>query len=134
MPRYRSTAGFTLIETVVALVIFVACYLLLYQGTSLGWRSIQVVHMEAAALQVAQNRLALAGIDPPLQEGRQTGRTDDGFDWSVDVRRSPQAQSGDASPARLGGYWVTVQVDWREGPLRAARSLRLTTLKLAAAR
>jgi prepilin-type N-terminal cleavage/methylation domain-containing protein len=133
MRTCKSTAGFTLIETVVALIIFVACYLLMQQGISLGWRSIQVAHAESAALQVAQNRLAMAGIDPPLQEGLQTGRTEDGFEWSVDVRRLTQSQM-DSVQTRLAAYWVTVHVNWREGPLRTARTLRISTLKLATAR
>lgn len=133
MPSRSSTAGFTLIETIVALIIFVACYLLLQQGTALGWRSIQVAHAEAAALQVAQNRLAAAGIDPPLQEGLQTGRTDDGIEWSVDVRRYGSSQS-DVSSSPVAAYRITVEAHWREGPMRKAHVLRFSTVKLAGTR
>jgi prepilin-type N-terminal cleavage/methylation domain-containing protein len=122
-------AGFTLIETLVALVIFVASYLLIHQSVSLGWRGVQVAQTEAAALRLAQARLAAAGVDTRLQEGKHTGETPDGYSWSTEVqRRDPPATDGKAS--RLAGYWVTVEVSWREGPLRTARSVQLTTLKL----
>lgn len=120
--------GFTLIETLVALIIFVACYLMIHQTVALGWRGVQVAHAETAALRLAQSRLAAAGVEQPLQDGQQAGRTE-GFDWSVQVR--PYARPEIAAPAqRPIGYWVTVDVNWREGPLRRARSLQLSTLKL----
>jgi general secretion pathway protein I len=128
MDRDDASHGFTLIETLVALIIFVACYLMIHQTVALGWRGVQVAHAETAALRLAQSRLAAAGVEQPLQDGRQTGRTE-GFDWSVQVR--PYAQPEIAAPAqRPTGYWVTVDVNWREGPLRRARSLQLSTLKL----
>ena len=46
-----SDHGFTLMETMVALVIFVACYLLIHQGLSLGWRGVRLAQSETAALQ-----------------------------------------------------------------------------------
>ena len=64
MPKSPREAGFTLIETLVTLVIFVACYLLVEQRVSLGWRG---VHAETTALQIAEARLALTGLDMRLQ-------------------------------------------------------------------
>jgi len=133
MERDDGSDGFTLIETLVALIIFVACYVMIHQTVSLGWRGVQVAHAETAALRLAQSRLAAAGVEEPLQDGQQTGRTAEGFDWSVQVR--PYAQPDIAASApRPTGYWVTVDVSWREGPLRKARSLQLSTLKLRSSR
>ena len=131
MQESSTSAGFTLIETLVALVIFVACYLLIHQSVSLGWRGVQVAQTEAAALRLAQARLASAGVDARLEEGQQTGQTPDGYNWSVQVQRYDHP-GADGKVSRLGAYWVTIQVNWREGPLRTARSLQLTTLRLGA--
>jgi general secretion pathway protein I len=131
MPREPASAGFTLIETLVALVIFVAGYLLVYQSVSVGWRGTQVAHTESAALRLAQARLAAAGVESPLEDGQQSGESPDGYAWTVRVARYNQPDL-DEPPARLAGYWVSVDVRWREGALRRARSLRLETLKLAA--
>ena len=130
MPKEHHSAGFTLIETLVALVIFVAGYLLVYQTVSVGWRGTQVAHTESAALRIAQSRLAAAGVEQRLQEGEQSGQTADGYAWTTQVTRYRRPNSDDA-PGRLEAYWVRVDVTWREDPLRKARSLRLETLKLA---
>lgn len=129
MERDTGSSGFTLIETVVALIIFVACYLLIQQSVSLGWRGVQVAHAETAAMRLAQSRLAAAGVETPLQDGTQTGQTAEGFDWSMQTKPYGQPELG-SPPTRPTGYWVIVEVTWREGPLRRARSLQLSTLKL----
>jgi general secretion pathway protein I len=119
--------GFTLMETLVALVIFVACYLLIHQGLSLGWRGVKLAQSETIALQVAQGRLAAAGLDEPLAEGNQSGETD-GYAWTVEVRSDDRREARANSP--LSAFWVTVAVSWRERSNRHAGSLQLTTLKL----
>jgi general secretion pathway protein I len=123
-------AGFTLIETLVALVIFVAGYLLVYQSVSVGWRGAQVAHTESAALRLAQTRLAAAGVESRLEEGQQSGQSPDGYTWTMQVAGYHRPDRND-TPTRLAAYWVTIEVKWQEGALRRTRSLRLETLKLA---
>lgn len=130
MPGEHRSSGFTLIETLVALVIFVAGYLLVYQTVSVGWRGTQVAHTESAAVRLAQARLAAAGVETKLQEGQESGQSSDGYAWTVQVARYRRSDDED-TPARLVAYWVTVDVTWREGALHRARSLRLETLKIA---
>jgi prepilin-type N-terminal cleavage/methylation domain-containing protein len=129
MPASGGTSGFTLIETLVALVIFVAGYLLIHHSVSLGWRGAQVAWAESAALRLAQSRLAAAGVEARLREGEQSGETDDGFGWTLRTERYLRSESA----AKIAGYWVTVTVRWDGGVLRPARSLRLRTLKIGAA-
>lgn len=130
MQGSTASAGFTLIETLVALVIFVACYLLIHQSVSMGWRGVQIAQTEAAALRLAQRRLASAGAEGRLEEGLHTGQTSDGYSWSVQVRRHDEPGS-ESKQSRLRGYWVTAEVSWREGRFNRARSLQLTTLRLS---
>jgi general secretion pathway protein I len=132
----NSTAGFTLIEVLVALLIFVAGYLVVYQSVSLAWRGAQAAWGESAAVRLAQSRLAAAGVETRLQEGEQSGETADGLSWTVRVEtyRRPGAE-GPAERAgraeKMAGYWVTVTVKWGGGVLHPARSLSLKTMKLA---
>jgi len=131
MRRGYGEAGFTVIETLVALVIFVACYLLIHQSVSLGWRGVQVARTEAAALRLAQARLSAAGVDTELEEAQQSGHTAQGYSWTTRIRHYlPPSSDGDRP--RLAAYWVTVEVNWQQGALRRARSIRLATLKLSA--
>jgi general secretion pathway protein I len=116
-------------ETLVALVIFVACYLLIHEALSLGWRGVRLAQSETAALHVAQSRLAAAGLDEPLTEGLRAGETD-GYAWTMDVLRREDRALGPTSP--LSGFWVTVAVRWRDNAARRTRSVELTTLKLVA--
>jgi prepilin-type N-terminal cleavage/methylation domain-containing protein len=127
----KGDAGFTLIETLVALVIFVAGYLLVHQAVSLGWRGAQAAWSESAALRLAQSQLAAAGVETRLEEGERSGETADGFGWTVRTERR-RPGGFDDGPERVAGYWVTVTVRWDGGVLRRARSLQLKTLKLGA--
>jgi prepilin-type N-terminal cleavage/methylation domain-containing protein len=127
------SSGFTLIETLVALVVFVAGYLIVHHGVSVGWRGAQAAWAESAAVRLAHARLAATGIEMQLEEGEVAGETDDGLRWSVRTERY-RRPGGDGGPERIAGYWVTVAVRWDGGVLRPARSLQLTTLKLGAVR
>jgi len=131
MRESDGTAGFTLIETLVALVIFVAGYLLIHQSVSLGWRGAQIAWAESAALRLAQSRLAAAGVEARLEEGERFGETPDGYSWTLRSERYHRPGNGDGKK-KITGYWITVTVRWDGGVLRPARSLQLKTLKLGA--
>jgi prepilin-type N-terminal cleavage/methylation domain-containing protein len=125
--------GFTLIETLVALVIFVAGYILIYESVSLSWHGAMVAHSDKEALRVARTRLTLAGVETALEDGQRTGAADDGYRWTTTIRRY-SSPAPDVHQTSLAGYWVIVDVRWNEGVLRRSRSLQLTTVKLVTAR
>jgi prepilin-type N-terminal cleavage/methylation domain-containing protein len=133
MPAGGGSSGFTLVETLVALVVFVAGYLAVHQAVTAGWRGAQAAWAEGAATRLAQSRLAAAGVEARLEEGERSGETADGLGWTLRTERYRRPGS-DGAPERIAGYWVTVTVRWDGGALRPARSLRLTTLKLGAVR
>jgi len=134
MRACEGTSGFTLIETLVALTIFVAGYVVVHQSVTLAWRGAQTAWAESAAVRLAQSRLAAAGVEARLQEGEERGETPDGFTWvrRVERYRPPGIdEPGGGTAGRMAGYWVTVTVRWRGGLLQSVRSLELKTLKLA---
>jgi prepilin-type N-terminal cleavage/methylation domain-containing protein len=130
--RADRDGGFTLMETIVALVIFVACYVLIQQVLALGWRGVSASQGELQAVDIAQSQLAVVGVISPLREGQQSG-SENGYDWVVDVRRqhAESEREGRAARTRPTGYWVAVEVAWRDEVTRRPRSLQLKTLKLA---
>jgi general secretion pathway protein I len=124
--------GFTLVETLIALVIFAAALLATYQSFSAGWRGFLAAAEAAAAVSLAESRLAAAGVEMPLVEGHAEDRTDEGLEWIVDIRRygRPHEERSQSAQSALEGYWVTVEVSWREGRFQTPRKVSLTTLKL----
>lgn len=116
-------AGFTLMETLVALFILVAAITVLYRGASGGLRAAAAAEGQEIALQLAKARLAAAGVETPLQPGLTEG-VENGIGWTVDIR----PHSLTTSP--LSACWVTVTVGWRDRRTGQSRRLRLTTLKL----
>ena len=103
-------AGFTLIETLVALVVFALVAAAAQQCLSGGWRGVKLVRMESAALEVAKAELAAAGFDSALVEGTESGETADGFAWTRNVSRYQSRQRDDEETRGAAGFWVTVSV------------------------
>lgn len=127
--RARGEAGFTLIETLVALAIFALAAGAFYQGLGLGFRGLRALRLDTAALTLAKAQLASAGVETPLAEGTSSGTSADGFQWTTDIRRYVRDGVLDFKD-ETGAYWVTVRVDWREAPARRVQSLELKTVKL----
>ena len=121
--------GFTLIETIVALVIFAGVFFALSGGMAGGWRGVRLARMDAAAAGLARAKLAAIGIESPLEDAQLTSGVTDGFDWRVDVQRYP-GSGADTGRAELAAYWVSIEVSWRENVLRPERVAQLKGLKL----
>ena len=126
----RSEAGFTLMETIVALVIFTSVFMALERGAMLGWRSIRLADGDRNALALARSKLASAGIDMPLTEDLDEAGVENLLQWHV-VARKYEAPEGTALPSRLTPYRVNVAVTWRDRPIGPLRSVELQTIKLA---
>ena len=123
--REDSEAGFTLVETLIALIVMIVVTTILYRGFSGGLRAASTAEGTEAALLVGQSRLAALGVETPLAAGEQEG-SEGGIQWHVAVRRYRTSDNETAGPK---AFWVTVTVTWRE-KRGGRRSLHLTTLKL----
>ena len=118
-----SNNGFTLLEILVALVIFALAFGVLAQIMQTGLRQSAVARSLAAATLVARSELARVGVEVPLQAA--DGETEDGMRWHTDVEliEAPNEHQS------LGTYQVQVTVTWGPSP---ADQLTLTTLRVAA--
>ena len=126
-------AGFTLIETLVALAIFAGMIAVVYDGMAANWRAIRRTEMDAVAMNLANTQFALAGLDTALANGQSfSGRHGD-IAWTVDVQ--PYTPPSDASSEyALGAYWLIFDAKWSDGWRRPMRGLRVRTLKLGTAK
>jgi general secretion pathway protein I len=116
-------SGFTLLEVLVALVIFALAFGVLAQIIQTGLRQSTVAESTAAATSLARSQLARIGVELPLEVGETEGETEDGMRWQTGIQLAepPDEDLGIAS------YEVQVTVSWGPG---AAEQVTLTTLRL----
>jgi general secretion pathway protein I len=118
-----SNNGFTLLEVLVALVIFALAFGVLAQIMQTGLRQSAVARSLAAASLLARSELARVGVEVPLQGGRVEGKTEDGMRWHTSI----ELVEGPSEHQSLAAYQVQVTVAWGSSP---AEQLTLTTLRI----
>ena len=120
--------GFTLIEAIVALVIFASAFVVAQYALGRGMQSIRIANGEAEALEIARSVLQSAGTSEAVEDALHETGVSGGMSWELAASKYKPEPPPEA-PAKIDGYWVTVEVNWREGGLRP-RKISLTTLKL----
>ena len=122
-PPDRS-AGFMLVEVVIALAITALVFGLAFQAFSGAFDRLRKDQNSMKALLLAESTLDRVGHDIALDAGASSGNTRDGFAWQV--QSAPYTLEADGP---LMGYLVRVTVSWKERS--NARQVQLTTLRLA---
>jgi general secretion pathway protein I len=117
-----SSNGFTLLEILVALVIFALAFGVLAQIMQTGLRQSAGAQSRAGATLLARSELARVGVELPLQVGRAEGETADGMLWQTEI----EVVEGPDEDQSLALYQVQVTVAWGASP---AERLTLTTLR-----
>jgi general secretion pathway protein I len=124
----RETAGFTLIEILVAFVIAVLALSVVYRASSVGLDTGGTADRYSHALLIAESALQAAGVETSLAPGTSTQRRDNSYDEAVTVRPRPDLLPRSLTLAGAYPYEVSVDVSWREGG--RARSVALSTIRL----
>ena len=125
MPRRHERAsnhGFTLLEILVALVIFALAFGVLAQIIQTGLRQSTGARSITAATLLAQSELARVGAEVPLRAGPAEGETESGMRWHTEIEQIEQPNEQQS----LATYQVQVTVTWGPNP---AEQLTLTTLR-----
>jgi general secretion pathway protein I len=134
MRTARGHRGFTLMEILVAFVVLAAAVGVLYRTFSTSLRNVDAVAGYSEAIAVAEAKLTAIGLEQPLQEGEDSGATEDKrFSWQIAIRPytppdSPQDVPGGFATAQQ--LWrATVTVTWNEHGDRK-RTIELSTLRM----
>lgn len=109
--RVSSTAGFSLLEMIVAISILALALGALYQAAGGATRNVRFDEKYAYGVELARSLLANNG-SVPVSGVNATGATDDGFGWYVTTRSAAAGVSSDAGP-RL--HEIEVGVTWSDG-------------------
>ena len=120
--RGRAAPGFTLLEVLVALLVFGLLFGVLAQIMRTGLRQSASAETTVMASLLARSQLARVGVELPLAPGEVEGEAD-GMHWRTAIRLA-EPLSGESD---IGAYTVDVTVAWGAGE---AQQLTLTTLKL----
>ena len=130
----RASAGFSLLEILVAFVILALTLSVMMRIFSGGLRNAALADEYSRAVLLAESRLAELGVRPA--EGEAEGEFDGKFRWRSTIR--PWATDADAAgmgaqplPVRL--MEIEVRVAWGEEGASGAREIGLSTLQLASA-
>ncbi|MEQ1697435.1 MAG: hypothetical protein ABL901_16505 [Hyphomicrobiaceae bacterium] len=128
---HASTSGFTLMETIVAFVVFTAVFIALERSTALGWHGIRLARMDQSALALARTKLATFGLNNTIPEETSLEGEENGLTWQLTAVHYKPPEASPMPPRRIP-YWVTVTVSWRDRPMAPSRTIELTTIKSGA--
>lgn len=117
--------GFTLVETLVALVIAVGTIVLFYQSFSTSVRTTHAVDENLRLLTLARSRLDEVGSSIALAPGTQQGREADGMTWSINVR---PIDTGEGRAPR--SFWVSITTRSARDLTGKTHEIELQTVKL----
>jgi type II secretory pathway pseudopilin PulG len=130
MTMKRRDDGFALLEALIATAIFAALLGALHGGLRMGWRAWGAASSEETALSLARSLISVQGVETPLQTGTQSGVTG-AMTWRSEIAPYNAGHGNLSTQQFLNGFWVHVDVRWRERGWHAnERTLSMTTLKL----
>jgi general secretion pathway protein I len=133
MPRARAMqGGFTLLEVLLAFVIFALSFALVMEILGGSMRSSMRAREYTEAALLAQSLMDLVGTEIPIAEGASAGEAPGGYQWQLEILPyQPQFDQDRAIElAEMSGtalFWVDLDVAWGEAPRR--REVRFSTVR-----
>jgi len=127
--RKRQQGGFTLLEVLVAFIVFVMIFGAVLEALGMAMRNTRRSAEVSEAALWAQSKLDALGTIEELEEGSDSGEFNRRYRWQLDVRKAEIARedgiSADSFPVDL--YRVELVVSWGDRNRRTEQ--RFVTLR-----
>lgn len=124
--------GFTLLEVLVAFVIFALSFSVVLEIIAGSMRSAVRARDYSEAALLAQSLMEGVGNEVPLEAGVSQGETEDGFTWVIEIsdfeglnEDTRTLELAELSSTQL--YWVDLNLQWGDG--RRQRDVKFTTIR-----
>lgn len=129
--RQRSR-GFTLLEVMLAFVIFALSFAVVLEIMAGSMRSVRRASDDTEVALLAQSIMDLVGNEIPIEEGEHSGTGMERYDWQLDITlyESGGEQEGTQELAEMSGielYRVDLGIDWETG--RRQRDFHFSTIR-----
>jgi len=134
--RRKRQGGFTLLEVMLAFVIFALSFATVLEIMAGSMRSVARAGDDTEVALLAQTLMDQVGIEIPVQEGAYSGTSKDRYNWNMDIYlydASGEPDRGGMSTtelAELSGvelYRVDLEIDWESG--QRNRRLHFSTIQ-----
>jgi len=121
-------SGFTLIETLVAMMILAISFVVIMQLFSGGLKSNRVTSDYIYGIFHAKEKLDEILLSDNLAAGDMSGDFDDGYEWTASVKLIEPDDETVAERMPVSSADVTVDVRWRAGGREKHYALKTMTL------
>jgi general secretion pathway protein I len=128
----KQSAGFTLLEVLLAFVVFALSFAVILEILAGSMRSTVRARTFTEAALIAQSVVDMVGTEIPLEEGSMGGESPGGYSWELSISTyEPQSPEDPIIElAALSGtflYWVDLDVEW--GSDRRSRTVHFTSVR-----
>jgi general secretion pathway protein I len=132
----RRAAGFTLLEVMLAFVVFALSFATVLEIMAASMRSVSRASDDTEVALLAQTLMDQVGIEIPVEEGAYSGTSMDRYNWNMGISLYDTSDEPDkvgmstAELAELSGielYRVDLDVDWESG--QRERTLHFSTIQ-----
>ena len=128
----KTSKGFTLLEVMLAFVIFALSFATILEIMAGSMRSVRRASEDTEVALLAQSIMDLVGTEIPIEPGDFSGTGMDRYDWRLGIYlyESGGEDVGTVELAEMSGvdlYRVDLEIDWQSG--RNRRDLHFSTIR-----
>lgn len=128
----RHSGGFTLLEVMLAFVIFALSFATVLEIMAGSMRSVRRSSDDTQVALLAQSIIDLVGTEIPIEEGQFNGTDMDRYDWSMGIYlyAASDEEVRTQELAELSGielYQIDLDISWQTG--RRDRNMHFSTIR-----